>query len=495
MALPNLFSLNFLMPAVGHKIDFSRAIRGLRGMPRRVALIGHKLAAGNAQANVLTVCSTETDAIAFCGEGSMLLAMWRAAKANAGLGLPIDIIAVPPSGSAVAATSTIVVTNSGANLQATGEVMIYVEGTRVAVGVTTADTAATVATKLIAAVNANVSLPVTAAATASPAEVRLTCRWGGLTGNQIDVRSTYYVDDKLPQGLTLTIPAMSGGTTSPDLAPTVLAMQGYRATEIVCPFTDSTSMSVVEIEQAARWAFNDMRDGQVVTALRGTEAEITTWLNGRNSEQVHTIATTKDLTSPWVTAAMAGAAIETSASIDPAVPYTDIVLVGYKGPAVNDHFKIDAANALLLAGASPLAIAQDGKASLLRVVTNYTTNTVGSPDTSKRELAWIKTMSYYRWFTVSEYQLKYRGFKLAEYITDPIPGQKILTQELVEEIQIGIYTELSKVALVQNMEHYKDSLVVEIDGPNGKVKVQDEPVLVVQHYQTEITSYPIAGHV
>ena len=40
MSLPNLLYLNFLYPFVAHKLDFSRAIRGLRGMPRRVLLIG-----------------------------------------------------------------------------------------------------------------------------------------------------------------------------------------------------------------------------------------------------------------------------------------------------------------------------------------------------------------------------------------------------------------------------------------------------------------------
>lgn len=495
MSLPNLLSLNFLVPFVAHKIDWSRSVRGLRGMPRRLLLVGHKLTAGSAQLNTLVQPSTEADVVTAAGEGSMLVAMWRAAKANAALGLPIDIIAVPPSGTGVAATSTIVVANAGATVQYNGEAMLYIGGERVAVGVNTADTATTVATKLIAAINAVPALPVNAASTATPGEIRLTCKWVGPTGNQIDVRSTHYPDDLLPAGLTLTIPAMSGGAGNPDIAATITALQDYRATEIVMPFTDSTNMLVIEAEQEARWGFNNMRDGQVVTAIRDTEANLKTWLGTRNSRQVHTITTTADMTSPWVTAAMAGAAIESSAVVDPALPYTDIVLVGYKGPRRGQHFNIDQQAALLIAGGSPLAINQDGTAALLRVVTNYTQNSQGAEDPSTRELAWVKTMSYYRWFTVTEYALKYRGFKLAEYITDPIPGQKIMTAELVEEIQLGIYNELSKVALVQNMEHYKDSLIVEIDGANGKVKVQDEPVLVTQHYQTEITSYPIAGHV
>lgn len=497
MSLTNLLSLNFLVPFVAQKIDFSKSVRGLRGMPRRLLLVGHKLAAGNAQPNVVAEAATEATAISLLGEGSMLLAMWRGAKANAGLGLPIDIIAVPTAVGATAASTTIVVNNSGGSTLAfAGDVMLYIEGTRVTVAASTQDTAATVATKLIAAINAIPSLPVTAAAGGSAGQLTLTAKWPGPTGNMIDVRSTHYTDDVLPGGLTLTIPAMSGGAGNPDISSAITAMRGYRATEIVMPFTDSANMVALEAEAELRWGHNNMSDGQVVTAVRGTLAELTTWLASRNSRQVHTIATKADMTSPWVTAAMAGAAIETSASTDPALPYTDIVLSGYKGPRRGQHWDLlDEGNALLVAGASPLSIAQDGTGALLRVVTNYTQTVTGADDPSTRELAWVKSMSYYRWFTITEYATKYRGFKLAEYVTEPIPGQKIMTAELVEEIQLGNYITLMNAGLVQNLEHYKESLIVEIDGPNGKVKLQEEPVLVTQHYQTEITSYPIAGRV
>lgn len=495
MAIQNLYSTSYLLPTVAMRIDFGKAVRGLRGMPRRVLLIGHKLAAGTALSNLITTVSTDADALALLGEGSMLLAMWRAGKANADRALPIDFVAVPPSGTAVTATSTIVLTNSGANIQAAGEVMLYIEGKRISVGVSTVDTVATTATKLIAALQADASLPVTAAATANPNEVRLTAKWGGLTGNDIDVRNVYDSYDVMPTGLTVTVPAMSGGATSPDLTAAIAAMNGYRATEIVCAFTDPTSMALLEAELTARWRFDNMRDGSAMTVKRGTEAEILTWLSSRNCDQVDTIPVTKDCTSPWVTAAMAGAAMETSASLDPAVPYTDLPLVGYKGPKRGDGWLDDQANVFLLAGASPLKVQADGSAALSRVVTNYTTNTSGAADPSRRERCWFKTESFRRWFTVTEYQLKYVGFKLAEYITEPIPGQKIMTKELVEEISIDIYKQLQDVGLYQNLEYYKANLLIEIDGPNGKVRVQDEPVLVTQHYQTEVTSYPIAGHV
>lgn len=493
MALPNLLSLGFLVPFVSSKIDFTRAIRGLRGMPRRLLLVGHKLAAGTGPLNTIATVSTETDAIALYGEGSMILAMWRAAKANTALGLPIDVICIAPGGGAVAASSAVVVSMAGGTLGTSGEVMFYVGGQRLSFGAIAADTPTTVAAKLAAAINAQPRLPVTAVAVA--ATVTITAKWGGPTGNDISLVTLYYPDDRLPVGLTIAIPAMSLGSVNPDITPVIVAMANYRATEIVCPFTDSTNMGLLENELALRWAQNNMQDSQVVNAIRGTEAAITTFLTPRNSDQVHTIVTTRDMTHPWETAAMAGADIESMAAIDPAQPHTYAALVGYLGPKQGDDFTVDQKNNLLVAGGSPLQIAGDYSGSLLRMVTNYKRTTQGAPDRSRAELCWIKTMSYYRWFRVTEFQIKYMGYKIAQYVTDPIPGQKIMTKELGQEIMIGLYKLFMDVGLTQNMGYYIKTLIVEVDGPNGKLKILDEPVIITQHYQTEITSAVVAGQV
>ena len=498
MPIPNLLSLNFLVPFVAAKLDFSRAVRGLRGMPRRVLLIGHRSGTGSLALNTIVTVTSESDALQRLGEGSMLMQMWRAAKANVDVGMTLDVIAIAQGGSAVAANSTLVITNaagSSAVLQQAGEVMLYIAGQRISIGVSTADTQATVATKLIAAINAVPSLPVTAASTANTNECKITANWGGTTGNDIDVRNTYYFDDRMPQGLTMTTPAMASGAVTPDVTPVITAMQGYRATEIVCPFTDSTNLGLMEAELATRWGANNMQDGQLVNAIRGTESAITTFLSSRNSAQVHTITTTKDATSPWETAAMAGARGESMAAIDPAVPHVGAVLSGYRGPSAGNHWTVDQQNNMLLAGGCPLIVYPDYTGALGRMVTNYTQTASGSPDRSMAELCWIKTMSYYRWLHITEFAIKYEGYKLAPYIDEPIPGQKIMTPELGQEIMLGLYQQLREVGLVQNLDYYRQTLVVEVDAPNGKLKIQDEPVLVTQHYQTEITTYVVAGAV
>ncbi len=310
------------------------------------------------------------------------------------------------------------------------------------------------------------------------------------------LEATYYADDQMAAGVTLTTPAMAGGAGNPDVTPVVVAMNLYRATEIVCPFTDSTNLALLEAELATRWLANNMQDGMVVNCIRGTEAAITTFLSARNSPHVHTICVTNDCANPWETAAMAGAAIESSAATDPAAGPT-AKLLGYQGPVQGAGFVLDSMNNLLLKGGSPLNIAADYTGSLLRMVTNYKTSAGGAPDRSMAEMCWIKTMSYWRWFVTTEFMNKYNnmGFKLAQYVAQPIPGQKIMTVDLGQEIMLGLYKNFMDVALMQNMPYYQNKLVVEIDAANGKLKILEEPVILTQHYQTEVTSNVVAGQV
>lgn len=509
MAIPNLLSLNFLVPFVAHKLDFSRAIRGLRGMPRRLLLVGHKLAAGSAAETTVMTVASERDAIAKFGEGSMLLAMWRAAKANAVLGLPIDCLAIPepPDGDEQLWQMTVMGPDEGAGtdpIGVSGEVALYIGGVRVAVSVQAETTPNAILDAMRLAINAVPSLPVIALPFSEVgAPLVLKCKWKGESGSYVDIRTLYQATDALPEGMTVTVTPQTGGTgqatmerTGANGATGLQALQGYRPTEIASGFSAQSELQTLVAELERRWQYDNMQDGQLVFAVRALDASSYEGYVG-NSAQVHAVVTRADASSPWETAAMAGAIIESMASTDPAQPYTGAVLSGYYGPVAADVMTVDEANNWLLAGMSPLATNAMGTGALSRMVTMHilSDTAANAGDASMRDLCWIKTMSYYRWYCVTEFQTKYQGFKLAAYLTDPIPGQKIMTPELGEEIMLGIYKLMQDAGLCQNMDYYKSTLVVEVDGPNGKLKIVDEPVLVTQHYQTEITSYAVAGAV
>ena len=187
---------------------------------------------------------------------------------------------------------------------------------------------------------------------------------------------------------------------------------------------------------------------------------------------------------------MAAAAIESSAAIDAVTPYTGTKLVGYKGPAPRDVWDMtNDANNMALAGGSVIEANEDGTGNLLRMFTHYKRSPSGAADTSGRELCHIKIGSYWRWVHVNEFETKFRdGWKQDQYATEAIPGQKIMTKDLGEEIMIALYETFIAAGLFTHLEHYKSTLVVELDPVNGKLKIMDEPVMVMQHYQTEITS-------
>lgn len=491
--LPNLLNVNFLVPFVAHKFDASQAIRGLRGMPRSVLLIGQAKPPAAVDITKRQRVASESEAIGLLGEGSMLLAMWRMAKANAGLGMPIDLVILPDDETAVASIGKVTI-NVDAQHQS-GELPLYIGGVRINIGITVSDTAATAAQKMVNAINGQTNMPVIAAAGENPGEITLTCRWAGATGNNIDLRGAYFADDSIPLGVTLTITPMAGGAVNPDITPVMAAIKGFRPTEWAMPYTDSENMVVLEAELERRWKYDNMQDGQAVTVVRGTEGEITAWLEPRNSSQIHTICVTHDLTNPWETAAAAAAAIESSAATDPAVPFTGVTLAGYVAARLEDDWEIDQRANLLLAGGSVLETMADGTANIQRMVTNYVTHPSGAADASWRNLNWVKTLSYYRWFVVTEFQTTYRGYKLAEYVTEPIPGQKIMTAEVGADAMLNCYEQFMSAGLFQNLDYYTSTLQVEVDGPNGKLKIVDQPVLITQHYQTEVTSEFIAGHI
>lgn len=497
--IPNIISPQWLLPFVAQKNDFSRAIRGLRGMPRRLLLVGQKQSSGIASVGAIININSQEQADLQFGARSMLAHMWRAAKANAGLGLPIDCIAIQlNSGTTAPAVGKFIFTNAktpGAAFTVPGTAVLYVGHTRYAVSYGTTDTPVTLAAKAVAAINADPTRVVTAAVGATTNEAILTMAWDGDTGNNLSLREGYYPEERLTDELSVSWQWPTGGTGLPNMNGLAAALVGYRATEIVCPFTDSEAMRILEQEMEARWQASNMQDGQVVTALRSNEAGLSTWLNTRNSPHVHCITTRNDLTPPWLTAAMAGAAIESLAAIDPTLPVTGTKLVGYLGPINTNRMTDDEANALLALGGMPVQVATDGTGYLRRAVTTYTQTLNGAADRSMAELAWLKTMSYYRWFHVTEFQIKYQGFKLAQYLDEPIPGQKIMTKDLAQEIMIGLYKNLCDAGICQNPSYYQDTLVIEIDAPNGRLKIVDEPVIVTQHYGTEITSYVVAGQV
>ena len=134
-----------------------------------------------------------------------------------------------------------------------GVLTLYIAGQKLQIAVYSTDTAATIATKLAATINATATLPVTAvvdttnlgagrprhaAGLAPPATTSLSClNYGGLLAGEV-----------LPIGLVATIAPMGGGQGEPDMTSAIGAIASQQFLHVGMPFNDTGSLDAWDAE-------------------------------------------------------------------------------------------------------------------------------------------------------------------------------------------------------------------------------------------------------
>ena len=96
-----------------------------------------------------------------------------------------------------------------------GTLAIYIGGERVAVTIETAATIEEISDAVVAAINADEDLPVTAVKVAVTFETDITAKSKGLEGDSIDLSLNLDVGDETPTGIVSAITAMTGGAGVP----------------------------------------------------------------------------------------------------------------------------------------------------------------------------------------------------------------------------------------------------------------------------------------
>lgn len=242
-------------------------------------LIGMALSDAEMPVNQLVIMPSKDLAKKMAGRGSQLARMVEAYRRVDPLG-ELWVIAVPNSGQA--ATGTI--TFSGTATDA-GAVNLYIGTTRVQITVAAQDTGADAAQALLAAINGNEDLPVTAQykmTSAGPAQgtIELTAVNSGTGGNSIPLMLNYYgtaSGEEVPAGLSVQVGKMSGGVGDPDLSATIAAMGDEPFDYIGLPFSDNASLQLMATEMndsSGRWSYIRQLYGHVYTARTGSLSEL-----------------------------------------------------------------------------------------------------------------------------------------------------------------------------------------------------------------------------
>lgn len=452
----NEIPANGLTPFFFVEIDNSGAVEASSTIPWKVLLLGQQLAAKSAP-KVVTQVTDLAQAVDLFGAGSQLAGMVEAFIAS-NPSTPLYVLPLSDAAGSTAATGTLTVTGPATE---SGSVYLMVGGRSVTVGVEDTDTASEIAAAIVAAVNANANLPVTAAAVAGV--VTLTAKNKGTPGNEIDVRLNHYHGQKLPAGVAVAVVAMSGGATDPDLATEgvagLLANRWFQA--IASAYTGADAVAYMEAELATQWKANKQTGGVYYAAKNAAFSALTAYGDVRNSPFSCIFNGENVPTAPWELAAELVALVSMHAAIDPARPLQSLAFAFAKGPTESQENSWVENETLLQKGLSTFSVAQDRTLRIQRLVTTYKTSAVGAADPSYRNVETVYTLQAIRYDWATYMRNKYPRHKLADDGANFGPGQAVITPKVGRAEAIARFQVWEELGWVEGLAAFKSALVVE----------------------------------
>jgi phage tail sheath gpL-like len=490
------FPSSWRLPLYWVEIDSSKAGTGTLNLS---ALLVGQMSAGSTAVPNIPVSPGDLDtAIAWFGEGSMLSDMFATFFEN---NTAQELWCIPVSDPVgVAATGTIHVTNPPSQA---GTLVLFIAGQQVPVGVGASDSAATVAANIVTAINETTTLPVTAALGGTGGiVVEITCKWVGLTGNDISIGDTLLGapgGEALPIGLTLSYsgvlgggvtPAnfgyLSGGTGVPSFT-TAIANLGDSAYEYVAlPYTDSTSLLAWQTEygftSTGRWGWLRQQYGQIYSAFRGIFSAILTFGATQNAPVTSIMATEPAVPSPiWEVCAAYCAQAAIALTNDPARPLQTLALQGVMPAARAYRFPLTEANILSSNGMATQGVNPSGLMAILRETTTYQLNAFGAPDDAYTDMTTPATLSKLLRNQKAAITTKFPRYKLADDGTLFGPGQAIVTPSIIKAEIVSEYAQDEFNGLVEDARTFAQNLIVERDSVNpDRVNVLYPPNLIGQ---------------
>ncbi|OAZ78116.1 phage tail sheath subtilisin-like domain-containing protein [Raoultella planticola] len=455
---------DFRVPLVIIDIDNSQALDSAPAQSRKIIVIGQQSPTGTATALMSNRITSDGTADQLYGKGSMLAGMLKTLrKANS----YTEVWAMGLADIAAGAAAKSDLTISGP-ATAAGTLALLVNGISVQVGVSADDTADTIATAIITAVNKLPDTQVTAALKAdSTTIVTLTANWKGVTGNAMDVRLNYYTGEQTPAGVAVAMTAFTGGTGTPDIAAVVAALGDDWYTDIVFPYNDTQSLNAIRDELLERWGPLQMIEAQLWTAFRGTHAESGTFGETRNDWLISCLGTNIAPQPHWLWAASYGGIAAYYLANDPARPLQTLVLPGILPPAKDVRWDMPERNLLLHDGIATHNVDAGGNVCIEREITMYRVNQYGDADTSYLNVQSPATLGRIRYVIKNRFSNRYPRHKLAgDDVLDLLdPGQPVMAPKIARAELLDIaLTELIPAGLVEDFDDYKDTLDVYLDG-------------------------------
>lgn len=466
-------------------------------------LIGTKLASGTAIADVPIPVPSQADARQLFGYGSMLDNMVEAFTKN-NFAQELWVVPIAEPGAGVTATGTITFTTPAS---AAGTLPVYISGRRVQVFVEAGEAVGLVATKVCAAINKDLSMPVVATQASSDAPaVTLTAKWKGVTGNDIDVRLAYgglLAAEQVPIGLGITLapapPAgatgtkLAGGTGSPNIQQALTNLGDEVYEYVATGYTDSTTLALLETEYGfgdlGRWGWMRQLYGHVFGAVRGAGAtdqwgysELIQYGPSNNSGVLSLMSVEKHSPTPvWNWAAAYAAKAARALLNDPARPLQTLELETCLPAPKHQRFDKAQCNNLAGVGLATQSTNANNIPAIMRESTTYQKNLYGQGDDAYELVPTLATLAALFRSQRHAITSKYPRHKLADDGTRFGAGQAIVTPKIIKAELIAQYRFDEFLGRVENAQAFKANLIVERD-PNdpNRVNVLYPPDLINQ---------------
>jgi len=461
---------NVRTPGAYTEIDNSRALQGLTANPHKALVIGQKLSGATfTSVNIMKEITNDQIANTYFGSGSPLARMCAMFKKNNPY-TELHAVAVD----SVAGTAASGRITFGELLTVTGDCTYYlmINGQNVYTDLTSGWSNPDVCSAIKAQVALNSYLPVHASfvnAAATSHILILSAVVSGTLGNNIDFRANYYPGQSNPLGYQSTTQiiysAMEGGATDPALSDAWAVIDNIQYQYIINPFTDSTNLTALEGELEDRFGPLEDLQGHGFTGYRGALASCTVIGNSRNSPFNTLMGVYDSPICPEEWAAAIGGVAAYNLNIDPARPLQYLKLDGILPPPYASRFTRTERDILLYDGIATYIVDSGGNVLTERLITTYQTNALGTLDASYLDVETMATLSEIR------YQYKNRmvnkfiipRFKLADDSFPVQPGSNVATPKTIKQEIIALFSLLRDIGLIENLNEFIDSLVVERD--------------------------------
>lgn len=465
------------LPLFWATVDGSKAGNLTQALP--ALLVGQMFttggAAGTATPNVPLPVGSVALAGGLFGVGSML---YRMVESFFSSNVTQDLWCLPiadPSAGVVASGS---VAFAGTAVTGSGVFTLYIGGQKVQITVASTDTGQSIATNLVAAINALPEMPVTAAVDGTVnTKVDLTARWKGLTSNDIGLVVNYLGvngGEVTPPGVTAAITAMASGAGTPDFTAAIAAIQTLEFDFVALPYTDTASLSTWATEygfsSGGRWSYLRQQYGMIFSAYRNDYADTLTWGLTQNAPIISVLAIEQDSPSPvWEWAAAYCALGALGFTDDPARPLQTLEFINILPARLQNRYSKTQINNLTNSGLAVQAVAPDGNPMIMREATQYQFNSFGQADTAFGLLTVLATLQLLLRRLSSSITSKYPRVKLLPDGTKIGPGQAAVTPTDIKAELVAEYALAEYDGLASNAAGFAANLIVEISTTDPNV--------------------------